>query len=61
MKKNKKTPSQKKAAQKRGKKRCERLKATQKEKHVRKTTLINARKSAEQKFEKQIKDLFGTK
>lgn len=57
----KKPANKKKSAQKRGEKRSKRLKATQKEKHVRKTTLINARKSAEQKFEKQMKDLFGTK
>lgn len=61
MKKNKSTPSQKKASHKRGQKRTERLKATQKEKHIRKKDLMNARKRAEEKFEQQMKDLFGKK
>lgn len=61
MKKNKKTTAQKKASQKRGVKRNERLKSTQKVKHLRKKELVVLRKSAEQKFEKQMKDLFGKK
>ncbi len=61
MKKNKKTPQQKKAAQKRGQKRSSRLKSTQKEKHIRKDELAHARKSAEERFEKQMRDLFGSK
>jgi hypothetical protein len=61
MKKNNKTASQKKSANKRGQKRSQRLKATQKEKHVRKLTLANARKKAEEKFEQQMRDLFGKK
>ena len=61
MKKNKKTPQQKKAAQKRGQKRSDRLKATQKEKHIRKDELAHARKVADERFEKQMRDLFGSK
>ena len=57
----KKPANKKKSAQKRGGKRSKRLKLTQKDKHVRKTALVKARKSAERKFETQMKDLFGTK
>ncbi len=59
MKKSKKTATQKKAAQKRGLKRSQRIKATQKDKHLRKEALAHARKMAELKFEQQMKDLFG--
>ncbi len=48
-------------AQKRGQKRSSRLKSTQKEKHIRKDELAHARKSAEERFEKQMRDLFGSK
>ncbi len=61
MKKTKKTITQKKAAHKRSQKRGDRLKSTQKEKHIRKENLVAARKRAEQNFEKQMKDLFGNK
>ncbi len=61
MKKSNKTTSQKKSAHKRGQKRTERLKATQKEKHTRKLALAHARKRAEEKFETQMNDLFGKK
>lgn len=61
MKKGKKPSIKKKATQNRGKKRSERLKSTQKEKHVRKSALAHARKLADQKFQQQMKDLFGTK
>ena len=61
MKKSKQTAKQKKAAHKRGTKRSQRLKETQKEKHLRKLALAHARKKAEERFEQQMKDLFGTK
>ncbi len=61
MKKSKKSSSQKKAAQKRGAKRSLRIKATQKDKYLRKEALNSARKKAEEKFEQQMKDLFGKK
>ena len=61
MKKSKKSSSQKKAAQKRGTKRSARIKSTQKDKYIRREDLIKARKRAEEKFEQQMKDLFGKK
>lgn len=61
MKKSKKSTKQKKSAQKRGQKRSDRIKITKKEKYIRKENLANARKKAEEKFEQQMKDLFGTK
>ena len=60
-KKNKNSVAKKKAALKRAKKRNERLKSTQKDKPERKKLLTNLRKKAEERFEQQMKDLFGKK
>lgn len=60
-KKNKNSVAKKKAALKRAKKRSDRLKSTQKDKPERKKLLIHLRKKAEERFEQQMKDLFGKK
>lgn len=59
MKKNSKNKQQRKAAQKRASKRSVRLKSTQKEKAVRQENLRLARKAATEKFQQQMRDLFG--
>lgn len=47
------------ASAKRGKKRSDRLKKTQKDKAKRKTGIQNAKKSKDSRFEQQMKNLFG--
>ena len=59
MKKNKNKKQERKASNKRALKRSTRLKTTQKDKHIRKKEVIEARKKSEEKFEQQMKDLFG--
>ena len=61
MKKDKRTPTQKKAAIKRGKKRSDRLKKTQAEKPERKAKIIAEKKAQEKKIQDAIDKLLQSR
>lgn len=59
MKKNKKSPKTRKAAANRGKKRSDRLKATQKNKHLKNQVRIATKKNEDKKFIEHMSRLMG--
>lgn len=61
MKKNKQTNAQRAAAIKRGKKRSDRLKKTQKDKHLRRAVLVADRKAKDKKFKEAMEKLMQAK
>jgi hypothetical protein len=61
MKKNKLSPTKRKAAIKRGEKRSARLKKTQAEKHVRKSTLLAEKKNKDRKFRETMQKLLESR
>lgn len=61
MKKNKQTKTQRAAAQKRGKKRSDRLKKTQKDKHLRREILVSEKKQKDKKFQEMMDKLMQSR